>query len=388
MSVSTKVGSSTSFWRVLADEPKPALPPAPPVSTPALSRTLDVFERPAVQARPSTWPGTVLSEKGLSGKAEKAFLERNGGQAGLLPYRQYDPSRAPVVVVHGVGGSFEMLKSLADRLDASGKQVYFAAFDTTGTEVHENGKQLASAMAGLARDGYASKAKPFDMVCHSMGGIVGRAALNYLQDPNWMGDAAPGATSERDLLGKVRLRSLDTTWDGFVHESEKTPSFVAKTVKWAMDTFGVKGLYEMRGSSDLFKKLYSVTLENADLQNTAARQPGKQDSMRALPDLEAKELLAVARFIATGEAPQEPRTRNMAGGLAQDSRFPALKQAVNEAVRTGRLSLEEPSKASELSRLYDEVMPRAVGSHLGIAQDDPEDLNDPVDRLVSELSTP
>ena len=101
--------------------------------------------------------------------------------------------------------------------------------------------------------------------------------------------------------------------------------------------------------------------------------------------------MALARFCASGgrERPYHLRTRNLAGSLMRDDRFfdKLCPRVIEEVAPRGTLSLTDAKKAHRFSELYDEVMPREVGTHDSVKEDDPHRSDNLVRRIVHELST-
>jgi len=338
---------------------------------------------PARVAAPAAWVDPILTAADLDEAAERRLLRETDNALRLLPYRDFDPNRPPVVLVHGINGASQDLKDMAERLRAGGRQVFFAVYADRGRETVDNGRHLAEALVDL-RQRYYPANTPLDIVAHSMGGIVSRAALNYLQDPTWLDSKAPLTAIPRAGFGHVRLRTLDTPWDGFPSEP-KAMGFMAPVIRLFMRLFGWLGAYDMRASSPVLRHLYDPQLAQVDIESFAARQPGKQDGIRALPDLSVAERVGVARYLLTGALPETSRARNLALSLAQDTRFAELKQAF-----ASRVAREQPSperQAQILVEVYEQVMPRWVGSHTSILQDDPERDDDLVDTVTRELTS-
>lgn len=362
----TSPDSSVGLGRT-ARPPRPhELPTGPTVSRP------DPFaSTPEAPRGRGAFTGPILERGQLDEATEAQLVASHGGTGVLAAYRGFDPDRPPVVLVHGVDGAPEDLADVADELDRRGMQVLFFAYDDRGTRTHASGDQLASELEGL-RDLY-EEGQSIDIVAHSMGGIVTRAALNTLQQPGWMsGDAATDA-NPRAGFDSVRVRALDTAWTGYPHE----PAAVTGLVRGIMDSNGMAGLVDMRANSEMFEHLFSPQLEGVDLQTTAAYNIPSPDAHRSVQDLSVEQAQQLVAWLRGGDAPTDLAARNLAGAWAQDSRFPELQSATR-----GAASIASPA---ELAALAERVMPSEVGTHTSILRDDPIRPS-LVDRLADDLA--
>lgn len=164
-------------------------------------------------ARPKIWkltlargdrfpPGTVIrvpeENKALGGKTnlalgevvspdEKRFAEDAGGgglwrpldflsgnSPGIYFTEPYDPRRIPVVLVYGIGGSPQDWRYLIDHLDRKRHQLWFYHYPS-GMRLNRAAGALASGLRVL-RERY--RFAQCDVVAHSMGGLVARAAIS------------------------------------------------------------------------------------------------------------------------------------------------------------------------------------------------------------------
>ena len=317
-----------------------------------------------------------------------AHIPANNRPALLVAVGGFDPTRPPVVLVHGYNGA---PADLTTRLTASGKQVLLLAYDDRSKYTHDSGRELALAIAGV-RAKYYPAGTPLDIVAHSMGGIVAHCALNYLQNPKWLPGEDGAPSTPRGGFAHMRLRTIDTPLDGFGSE-HRIPvlSAIADFFAWlAFVLIGRQALYDMSADSKMFEYLYEPRLEGVSVKNFAAKQPDKPDNIRSIPDLDAEELLALARFCASGgrERPYHLRTRNLAGSLMRDDRFfdKLCPRVIEEVAPRGTLSLTDAKKAHRFSELYDEVMPRETGTHESVKNDDLTRNDDLVDQIVREFS--
>lgn len=285
------------------------------------------------------------------------------------------PRARVVVLVHGIHSSASDMSDLALRLRQEGHHVCVFSYDDLGRTPSQNGVALAETLQRLrARHPNASA---LDIVAHSMGGIVARAALNSLANPGWL-SGADGPSTPRAGFAAVRLFALDTPWDGFVHEPRGIPVLsalleaIARLIFWLM---GQPVLFEMRGSSPLFEALHDTPLAGVETTNIPARQAqGHRDGIRSLDDLSGEDARAVVRFCLEGRLPDNLRLRNLCRGLAADHRFGALRAAL----RRDRESLRES---------YDRLFQPVPSSHSAITRDS-DSADDAVDRVVNAMRAP
>lgn len=89
-----------------------------------------------------------------------------------------DPSKPPVVIVHGIDGSALDMTRLARALRASGREVFTPSLtpNNGSAPIEELSAQLASYIDSTLPD------LSFDLIGYSMGGIVSRHYLQSLND--------------------------------------------------------------------------------------------------------------------------------------------------------------------------------------------------------------
>ncbi len=317
----------------------------------AVASPLDAaFKRPLVTSRVTElFEHRVLHDQGPS----------------LVAYGRFDPQARPVVLVHGMRGSGEELTALADRLTAAGRQVYFFQYNDTGELTSVNGEHLANALRGLATQSQ-HRDQPLDIVAHSMGGIVTRVAMNTLAQAGVPGAGFPS----------VRVQTLDTPLDGYIHES-RFWAWTNPIALFVMRLIGMAGYYDMRGSSAMFEGLYATGLSNVTFSNTAAYRTDRMSTVtRRAHDFDAHDQSAIASYLAGGPLPERPRARNYARALEHDVHGPALRARLREELRS-----QNPAEA--LLRAYDAVMPQVAGTHTSFL-----DEREPIERVVRALTEP
>jgi pimeloyl-ACP methyl ester carboxylesterase len=134
------------------------------------------------------------------------------GLAGVYFLGPYDPSRVPVLFVHGFGGSPRDFSSLAQSLDAERFQPWFY-FYPSGAPLDGVSDHLARSLAQLeVTHGFEELA----MVAHSMGGLVGRDAIFKHAQPRaedpvrlFITLATPWGGVERARTSPITLPALE-----------------------------------------------------------------------------------------------------------------------------------------------------------------------------------
>ncbi len=330
------------------------------------------------------FPGPTLRLHQLGEAAEARVLAASGGRGVLAAYGGFDASRPPVVLVHGHGGSPADLADAARELDARGMQVFVFCYDDEHTRTHASGDQLAAALCEL-RQLYPTDSR-LSLVGHSMGGIVIRCALNTLAQPGWYDGVTHDGAVPRAGFACVRVRTLDTAWTGYPHE----PSFplMAPLTEGVMTLLEREGAVDMRGSSQMFARLFDVALDGVELQNTAAEQlPGIRapDAHRSIDDISPEGRRQLIDWLCGGPLPEDEAARHLGLSWRQDSRFASLQSRVRRDVHEGRLSRQDVSAAQGLLDAAHLVMPPVLGSHTSVLRQRPL-VRDWVDTLADDLA--
>lgn len=375
----------------------PAGVPAPVTrgGSPARPDPATMFPSQPVQPPKTKWEGPMAKPIALSPfgyNQEKKVMAAHGGKALVLPYgrkpEDFDPSKPPVLLVHGYGPAL-LMRDLADRMEKEGYQVFVAFYDNENVQPHESGKQIADQLAKLRAE-YYPEGQPFDVIGHSMGGLVARCALNYLAEPGWLEDAPEGVDWPEDGgFGKVRLRTVDTAIDGYSWDNE-TPALLK--VMDEAKTDSEDDIDDMFVASKMYENLYSVPLDSVDFQNIVAyNKQGKEDWVRSLLELKPSLACEVCRCLRDGTEPENLQLRNLTRGLRADSRGEALRAELVRAEQQGRLELDAFPTGEfmpALAKVFDKVMPRVEGRHIWLLTDKRFREDDAVDRLVQSLAQP
>ena len=153
---------------------------------------------------------------------------------GIYFLERYDPSRIPVLFVHGAAGSPQDWRTAMEKIDRRRYQPWFY-FYPSGGRLENAASALNEGVKNL-HDRYGFKR--LDVVAHSMGGLVSRRFVvkNVIEDGH----------------GYIRnFITFSTPWDG--HEA------AAMGVKWAPTV--VPSWYDMKQGSDYLDHLFDRRLK-------------------------------------------------------------------------------------------------------------------------------
>lgn len=148
------------------------------------------------------------SDKAVDGLWKPAdFLEQ--GRTGIYALEPFEPTKTPVLFIHGIGGSPREFKTLANGLDRTRFQPWFFHYPS-GFYLDFNGWILAQLIEeNRARFGFTK----LHIVAHSMGGLVGLSANDKRVEE--------GRDDPVDLYG-----SISTPWGGRA-AAARAPSGIA-----------------------------------------------------------------------------------------------------------------------------------------------------------------
>ncbi len=303
-------------------------PQAEPPRVDAASRPVALFYGPEID--PAAFPPCAEGETAeqyqqrlhdVGARMEAEFLDSRG--AGLASYGPFDPSREPVVLVHGVNDSPGDMMAIAERLCAEGRQVLLFFYDDRHSSVTESAVSLAHELCML-RGCYPRSAGAevdVDIVAHSLGGIVTRATLTTL------GRSGP-EPARRAGFSHIDVTTLDTPWGG-------SPRGMPE--HWG-DLFDEQIYADMDAGSAMFRELREVPLpRGVSIHHVPATQAaGKRDRQLWLEDLTPEEISFVARALRQADiegfpferAPGPRRyeiLRNFILMMREDRRFSDLR---------------------------------------------------------------
>lgn len=171
--------------------------------------------------------------RGADGLWTPATLAIKSG-FGIYFLERYDPSRIPVLFVHGAAGSPQDWRTAMEKIDRRRYQPWFYFYPSGGRL--ENAAGALNEGVKVLHDRYGFKR--LDVVAHSMGGLVSRRFVvkNVIEDGH----------------GYIRnFITFSTPWDG--HEA------AAMGVKWAPTV--VPSWYDMKQGSDYLDHLFDRRLK-------------------------------------------------------------------------------------------------------------------------------
>lgn len=126
------------------------------------------------------------------------FMFEVGG--GIYFLEEYDPKKIPILFVHGATGSPANWKYLVGKLDRNRFQPWFAYYPAA-PHLDRIGDQVVRALSSLL---IKYRFERLILVAHSMGGLVTRAALNYVIE-----NAGAGR-----LVNVPAFVSISSPWNG------------------------------------------------------------------------------------------------------------------------------------------------------------------------------
>jgi hypothetical protein len=171
--------------------------------------------------------------RGADGLWTPATLAIKSG-FGIYFLERYDPSRTPVLFVHGAAGSPQDWRTAMEKIDRRRYQPWFYFYPSGGRL--ENAAGALNQGVELLHERYGFKR--LDVVAHSMGGLVSRRFVvkNVIEGGH----------------GYIRnFITFSTPWDG--HEA------AAMGVKWAPTV--VPSWYDMENGSDFLDHLFDRRLK-------------------------------------------------------------------------------------------------------------------------------
>ena len=323
----------------------------------------------------------VLEASMLDEATEQRLVRENGGRGLIRPYKGFDPAALPLVLVHGMKCSAEVLAPLLDALSArTSRQPYVFVYDDTGRYLDRSGDDLARALDDLRREHLVDKRPDVQLIAHSMGGVVARCALDSLADPAWFPefygktatgeparvrgtepDAVRGIRLERRLADEFRhvdLLTVDTPWHGFAephiqvrHAMEQEASFV--------DMVSNGAVMNLVNTVPL-PPHFSVNHVEAD-----NRAGGVDlDKVIGLGELSPEDLELVVRFFKGDEGALAGRSRieNQLRALRSEEDFPILEERLRSEAASGVLT---PARFLALAA---NAVPRVAGSHNSVLE--------------------
>lgn len=284
---------------------------------------------------------TLLDERAMLGPDRKARILAVGRERG-----DFDPTRPPLLLVHGLNGGPRDLQSVLDR--TLGRfQVYVLCYDDFHRTVRVNAEDLASELTRLQRTGLEA-GHGLTIVAHSMGGIVTRQALNRT--------VVLGTRAQ----GPIHVVAVDTPWHGFLGPADEG---LGGAMMAFARPFLPDGLEDMRSRSALFEGdegLFDVALPPEVRIDLVFAQEGTE----ALDFTEGALAAMAGVLVEVGHGvrarPADPQVANLLRALQASTAWPAVRDDLARLADGG--ALDEDSAMTVLRRHY----PRFPGDHVSV----------------------
>jgi hypothetical protein len=271
----------------------------------------------------------------------------------------YDPSRLPLLLIHGIQGSPSDLQAVVNRFRGSRYQLHVICYDSEHRRTSLNGDDVASELRALQKS--RGDAPALTVFAHSLGGIVARQALNQL---------ALGGGAEQ--FHAIRVLAIDTPWHGFSGPADTGVQGVFMSVA---RLFLPNGLDDMRALSAMFQGepsspdptarpgLLDVSLpDNLTVALVFAQQGDDildytEGCLAVLP------ALLVSHFCDDVPVRGEPRLMNFWKALLSSEQYDGFAEEMRSLADANKL--ERSVALSVLGRHY----PRFPGDHSGVLQE-------------------
>ena len=159
------------------------------------------------------------------------FLSSN--RMGIYFIDRYDPSRVPVLLVYGIGGTPQDFRYFADHFDRKRYQLWFFHYPS-GMRLQRVAHALATGL-NLLRERHGFR--QCDVVAHSMGGLVARAAIdeavrragvNFI--PKFVSISTPWGGHQAASAGIRRLKKPVPSWIDVAPDSDFLTRIYALTL--------------------------------------------------------------------------------------------------------------------------------------------------------------
>ena len=136
------------------------------------------------------------SQQGNKGLWQPYAFWEDGG-TGLHFLEPFDPSRVPILFVHGINGSPQDFLTMISQVDTSRYQVWYVSYPS-GMRLSWLSRGVFQFMEAVSR---RYSLEEMHLIAHSGGGLVSRGALNLC--------------AQNDTCGYIRsFTAISTPWDG------------------------------------------------------------------------------------------------------------------------------------------------------------------------------
>jgi hypothetical protein len=202
--------------------PRHGLPPGTTIAVPKEDRNLGGQLNLAVGEVVSLDDPHFATDAGSGGLWRPLdFLNKN--RLGIYFIETYDPSRIPVLLVYGIGGTPQDWRYFIDHFDRKRYQVWFFHYPS-GMRLERVARAMATGLNLLkARYGFTA----CDVVAHSMGGLIARVGINEaIADsgvnfiPRFVSISTPWGGHDAASAGIRRLKKPVPSWLDVAPESQ------------------------------------------------------------------------------------------------------------------------------------------------------------------------
>ncbi|MBI2570901.1 MAG: alpha/beta hydrolase [Candidatus Schekmanbacteria bacterium] len=309
----------------------------------------------------------VSGQKNDNGEIiEKAILSGRDNVGVAVPFRSFDPSRTPVIYVHGVNGSPSSLEALARAAEDKDKlQPYVFFYDDDHRNLTDSGRDLAAAIAEIRElHGRALTADgQITIVAHSMGGEVALSGMRQVAASGW-GDGGDGKDP------RLTLVAIDTPWRGYGMGGDFVKRFVGEN----------RSFPDMIADSTFQADLHrgplpaNMTVRLMEADNSREKEWSRKIvGFRELHHLEIDELLRAAYYSTDGStlnqnAIRMGKVRNMAGTLdllPEEQRLSMIRdlREIYEDANRGMIGRTGGWKKNQFRDVIDQYVRIVEGTH-------------------------
>jgi len=295
-------------------------------------------------------------------QVDEEKLLRSGNKGALAAIADWNPTRVPVVLVHGIRGAPGNLQPIFDKLRGPQRQLFAYAYDSWWhRRTSQSGDDLAEELRALGKD--LGGGRDLVIVAHSMGGIVARRALNNM---------VFGRQKGAELYRRIRLVAIDTPWHGYYGPADSgAEGFFMGVVALFMPN----ALEDMRARSAMFqgdpkgadpgqkRGLLNVVFPGNVEVDVIFAQGGTEAWDYTEDPLRPLVAKLVDYFKTERPIQAEPWVINHWRALIQSTRHYAFSTRMEQLANQGQLN-EGTARAALL-----EHFPRYAGDHMGVLHD-------------------
>jgi pimeloyl-ACP methyl ester carboxylesterase len=278
------------------------------------------------------WTGTDLQDvrknQYLGAGGQGRIVQLNFSIPGLKPPHATQECGAGVVFVYGAAGQVGQFRVISERLRRLPLQQYYFDYDDRSRRIEPNARDLSRALREM-RASQRDRSCRLIVVAHSMGGVMGLSALNYLSQ-----------FPEQDI-GSILLITIDSPWHGYGGPNEQ--SFVGAMNLLLASPFMPTSYVDLVARSRFYSNLYRRSLpRNLALRIYFADESDQvfdytEDGLRALvPYIRERYLDRPTR----NESSVRAEIRNFWMALVHSDAFSSFDRRLSAHLARGTLSEE------------------------------------------------